>query len=284
MTSSRNTLIAFLLNLVFAIIEFIFGILFNSSAILADSIHDFGDATAIGISAFLEKFSNREADQKFSLGYKRFSLTGALITAIILISGSTWVVIENIPKLFHPEPVNQDGMLILGIIAILVNLTASYVVHSGKSKNEDILSLHFLEDTLGWLAVIVVALILRFTDWYFLDPLLSLIIAAFILSKALPRLWSILKIFLDAVPDEIDLEHLQTALSQLDNIVSINQVTVWSMDGLENLAIVHACLKDPNKVSQSKASIRDYFEQLGITEVNIEIDQDLYEHDCHKRK
>ena len=195
MTTNRAVWLAFFLNLSFAIVEFIAGGVFGSSAVLADSVHDLGDAIAIGLSAFLETISNREEDSHYTLGYKRFSLLGALITAVILMTGSVLVILENITKIFHPQPVNDKGILWLGIIAVTINVLASLVVRKGKTKNESILSLHFLEDTLGWLAVILMAIILRFTDWYILDPLLSLVISFFILSKAIPRLWSTLKLF-----------------------------------------------------------------------------------------
>ena len=193
--------LAFLLNLSFAIVEFIAGGIFGSSAVLADSVHDLGDALAIGLSAFLETISNRKEDSHYTLGYKRFSLLGAMVTAVILMTGSGMVILENMVKLFHPQPVNEEGLLWLGIIAISVNVLASLVIRKGQTKNESILSLHFLEDTLGWLAVILMAIVLRFTDWYILDSLLSLAISFFILSKAIPRFWSTLKIFLDAVPE-----------------------------------------------------------------------------------
>ena len=200
--------LAFLLNLSFAIVEFIAGGIFGSSAVLADSVHDFGDAIAIGISAFLESISNRKEDSHYTLGYKRFSLLGAMVTAVILMTGSGMVILENMVKLFHPQPVNEEGLLWLGIIAISVNVLASLVIRKGQTKNESILSLHFLEDTLGWLAVILMAIVLRFTDWYILDPLLSLAISFFILSKAIPRFWSTLKIFLDAVPEGVDIKQV----------------------------------------------------------------------------
>ena len=186
MKSSQKMMIAFLLNSSFAIIEVFFGLAFNSSAVLADAVHDTGDALAIGLSTLLEKISNKKEDSRYTLGYKRYSLLGAILTSIILITGSLLVLWENVPKIFAPEPVDYNGMLVLGIVAILVNLAASKVVSHGHSHNESILSLHFLEDILGWLAVILVSIVLRFTDWYFLDPLLSLLIAVFILSQALP--------------------------------------------------------------------------------------------------
>ena len=283
MKTKHAVWLAFFLNLSYAIVEFIAGGLFGSSAVLADSVHDMGDAIAIGLSAFLETISNREEDSHYTLGYKRFSLLGALITAVILMTGSVLVILENITKMFHPQPVNDKGILWLGIIAVTINVLASLVVRKGKTKNESILSLHFLEDTLGWVAVILMAIVLRFTDWYILDPLLSLVISIFILSKAIPRFWSTLKIFLDAVPEGVDIQRVKSDLEQLDHVASINQLNLWTMDGLEKNAIVHVCLKEIEQMELCKESIRTLLKNYGFQNITIEVDADLETHQAHKR-
>ena len=284
MSSKTSIWLAFFLNLSYAIVEFIAGGIFGSSAVLADSVHDLGDAIAIGISAFLETISNREEDRQYTLGYKRFSLLGALVTAVILITGSILVILENITKLFNPQPVNDEGILWLGIIAVSINLLASLVVRKGKTKNESILSLHFLEDTLGWLAVILMAIILKFTDWYILDPLLSLVISFFILSKAIPRFWSTLKIFLDAVPEGVETGNLEKDLEALINVKSVNQLSIWSMDGLENNAIIHLCLEDWEQMMETKNQVRHLLEERGIQNITIEVDASQSNHAQHKRR
>ena len=284
MKAKYTVWLAFFLNLSFAIVEFIAGGIFGSSAVLADSVHDFGDAVAIGISAFLESISNRKEDSHYTLGYKRFSLLGAMVTAVILMTGSGMVILENMVKLFHPQPVNEEGLLWLGIIAISVNVLASLVIRKGQTKNESILSLHFLEDTLGWLAVILMAIVLRFTNWYILDPLLSLVISFFILSKALPRFWSTLKIFLDAVPEGVDIQKIKTDLAELNHVASINQLNLWTMDGLEKNAIVHVCLKEMEHMETCKESIRIFLKDCGFQNITIEVDADLESHQAHKRK
>ena len=278
MKSSKNMTIAFLLNFSFAIIEFIFGLLFHSSAVLADAIHDTGDALAIGLSTLFEKISNRKEDRNYTLGYKRYSLLGALLTSVILLIGSTLVIVENVPKLFAPERVNYDGMLILGIVAIVVNTAASRVVSRGHSHNESILSLHFLEDILGWLAVIGVSIILRFTDWYFLDPLLSLIIAGFILSKALPKFWENIQIFLDHVPSDVDLSQLYQEIAVLENVRAITQLNVWTTDGLEKYAMLHICLENPKLLAETQIVLRQKLLAYGIAKVTIQTDESLQEH------
>ena len=283
MKTKHAVWIAFFLNLSYAIVEFIAGGIFGSSAVLADSVHDLGDAIAIGISAFLESISNREEDSHYTLGYKRFSLLGAMVTAVILMTGSVLVILENITKLFHPQPVNDEGILWLGIIAVTINVLASLVVRKGKTKNESILSLHFLEDTLGWIAVILMALILRFTDWYILDPLLSLVISFYILSKAIPRFWSTLKIFLDAVPEGVNIQKIETDLAELEHVASINQLNLWTMDGLEKNAIVHVCLEHVKHMEVCKESIRNLLKESGFQNITIEVDEDLATHRAHKR-
>ena len=283
MKTKHAVWLAFFLNLSYAIVEFIAGGLFGSSAVLADSVHDMGDAIAIGVSAFLETISNREEDSHYTLGYKRFSLLGAMVTAVILMTGSVLVILGNITKLFHPQAVNDEGILWLGIIAVSINVLASLVVRKGKTKNESILSLHFLEDTLGWVAVILMAIVLRFTDWYILDPLLSLVISIFILSKAIPRFWSTLKIFLDAVPEGVDIKQVKSDLEQLDHVTSINQLNLWTMDGLEKNAIVHVCLKEIEQMELCKESIRSKLKDCGFQNITIEIDADLASHQTHKR-
>ena len=284
MKAKYTVWLAFFLNLSYAIVEFIAGGIFGSSAVLADSIHDLGDAIAIGISAFLETISNREEDRRYTLGYKRFSLLGALVTSVILITGSTLVILENITKIFNPQPVNDEGILWLGIIAVSTNVLASLVVRKGKTKNESILSLHFLEDTLGWLAVILMAIILRFTDWYILDSLLSLVISIFILTKTLPRFWSALKIFLEAVPEGVEAGNLEKDLETLTNVKSVNQLSIWSMDGLENNAIIHICIKDWEKIMETKEAVRQFLEERGVQNITIEVDTSQSDHAQHKRK
>ena len=283
MKTKHAVWLAFFLNLSYAIVEFIAGGVFGSSAVLADSVHDLGDAIAIGVSAVLETISNREEDSQYTLGYKRFSLLGALITAVILMTGSVLVILENLTKLFHPQPVNDEGILWLGIIAVTINVLASLVVRKGKTKNESILSLHFLEDTLGWVAVILMAIVLRFKDWYILDPLLSLVISFFVLSKAIPRFWSTLKVFLDAVPEGVDIKKIKSDLEQLEHVASVNQLNLWTMDGLEKNAIVHVCLKQIEDMEASKKAIRHHLKDIGFHNITIEVDSDQDSHACHKR-
>lgn len=272
MTSSKNTFIAFLLNLGFAIIEIIFGLLFQSSAVLADAIHDLGDALAIGGSAIMQKYAEKPADARYPFGYKRWNTLAALLTATILISGSGLVLFENIPQLFNPQPVNQDGMLILGLVAIVINLLATKFVQDGHSHNQSILSLHFLEDILGWLGVIIVSIVLQFTDWYILDPLLAIGISIFILSQALPKAVETIKILLETQPHNLPLDTIHVQLLEIDGIQSIENLQIWTLDGYEHCATIRLSLNQLTKTNEVKEQVRTLLASHNITQITIEID------------
>lgn len=271
MSSSKNSFIAFILNLTFSILEFIFGVLFHSSAILADAVHDLGDALAIGSSAIMQKYANKPANSHYPFGYKRWNIFAAMLTSTILIVGSVLILIENIPNLFNPQPVNQDGMLILGIIAVIINLLASRVVKGGHSHNESILSLHFLEDILGWLAVILVSLILQFTEWYILDPLLSLGIAIFILSKALPKSWNNIRILLEVTPQGLNIEEVEGALVAIEGVEEIVAFKVWTLDGFEHCATLTLSVTSTAKRQSIKESVRFLLHTYAVEQVTIEV-------------
>lgn len=271
MSSSKNSFIAFILNLTFSILEFIFGVLFHSSAILADAVHDLGDALAIGSSAIMQKYANKPANSHYPFGYKRWNIFAAMLTSTILIVGSVLILIENIPNLFNPQPVNQDGMLILGIIAVIINLLASRVVKGGHSHNESILSLHFLEDILGWLAVILVSLILQFTEWYILDPLLSLGIAIFILSKALPKAWNNIRILLEVTPQGLNIEEVEGALVAIEGVEEIVAFKVWTLDGFEHCATLTLSVTSTAKRQSIKESVRFLLHTYAVEQVTIEV-------------
>ena len=133
MKTEKNILIAFILNLVFSIFEFIGGAITNSIAIMSDSIHDMGDAMSIGISYFLEKKSMKKPDDKYTYGYVRYSVIGSTITTIILILGSLFVIYNAIKRIINPVEINYDGMIIFAVVGVVVNFLAAYYTKDGDS-------------------------------------------------------------------------------------------------------------------------------------------------------
>ena len=162
--SSNNIKVAFFLNFAFTILEIIGGLYVNSIAIISDAIHDLGDTISLGTSWYLEEKSYKKSNKKFSFGYKRFSLLGALINSIILIIGSLYVITEAVGRILEPEHTDAKGMIFFAVIGVLVNGYAAWKLSSGKTMNEKVASWHLVEDVLGWVAVLVVGIILNFKD------------------------------------------------------------------------------------------------------------------------
>lgn len=271
MLAHHKSFMAFLLNLTFALIEIVFGLVFQSSAILADAVHDLGDALAIGGSILMQTYATRPADGQYPFGYHRWNSLAACLTSFILLLGSGLMIWHTIPAILHPRPVNKDGMLILGILALVINGLAAKLVHKGHSHNERILSLHFLEDILGWLAIIFLALVLRFTDWYILDPLLSLLISLFILYKAIPTAWENLRTLLETTPQTIPLPAVRQDLLAISGVETIEQLQVWTLDGSHHCATLTLHFTQTAPHQATKQAIRQVLASYQIRQVTIEV-------------
>lgn len=280
MKSEKNILIAFLLNFSFAIFEFIGGMFTNSIAIISDSVHDIGDAISIGISYFLEKKSKKEPDNMYTYGYSRYSVLGATLTTVILLLGSFLVIYNSIKRLINPVEINYNGMIIFALFGVIINLLAAYFTSKGHSLNQKSVNLHMLEDVLGWIVVLVGAVIMRFTNISMLDPIMSIGVSIFILIHALKNFKSILDLFLEKIPNGIKIDEIKHHLLEIKNIKDIHHIHIWSIDGYNNYATMHVVVNDKN--INVKKEIREELEEHGISHVTIEI-EDIDE-DCSDTK
>ena len=241
---------AFFLNVTFTIIEFIGGWLTNSTAIMADAVHDLGDSLSIGFAWILSRFSNKEASDKYSYGYRRLTLFGALVNCIVLVVGSVWVLFEAIPRLSNPEMPVVEGMLGLAILGVAVNGYAVFKLKAGETLNEKVLTWHLLEDVLGWVAVLIVSIVLLFVDLPILDPLLSIGFTLFILFNVFKNLKSTIVLFLQAAPDEETQESIKESLTNLPEVNGVHHLHFWSLDGESHVLTAHIELVEKTDVDE----------------------------------
>lgn len=244
-TESSNIALAFWLNFSFAIIEFIGGIFTNSVAIIADAIHDLGDSLAIGFAWIASKVAAKQPTSRYSYGFRRWSLLSALISGLILLLGSAWVLSEAIPRLWQPELPHTGGMFLLALLGIAVNGVAVLRLRRGKTQNEKVLSWHLLEDVLGWVAVLLGAILMHFTGWAWLDPALCIGFSVFILLNVLKSLRQTLALFLQVTPDPALLQQISAQLAELDFIKGIHHMHLWSLDGEQHVLTMHVEIAMP---------------------------------------
>lgn len=268
--STKNIRTAFFLNLAFAFVELIGGIITNSVAILSDAVHDFGDSISLAIAWALQKKSNKAKDDKYSYGYKRFSLLSSVILSGILLVGSILILVEAIGRLFNPQEVNAQGMLWLSILGIIVNGLAALSVKRGKTLNERAVFLHIMEDVLGWIGVLVISIVMIFTSLPILDPILSISITIWVLYNVYKNLKATFNILLQAFPKNVDVKKLTKEIEAIDNVISIHDLHIWTQDGNSHVMTLHIVAE--KNYETIKLKVREMVKAYNIDHVTIEFE------------
>ena len=274
-SSGKNLKIAFFINLSFTLLEIVGGLYVNSVAILSDALHDLGDTFSLGLSWYLNEHSKKKPNNKFTFGYNRFSLMGAFINSIILIGGSIYIITEAIQRLMNPEDSDAEGMLLFAIIGIVVNGYAAFKLSGGKTLNERVVSLHLLEDVLGWVAVLIASIVMIFVDAPYLDPLLSLGITLYILYNVIRRLRETLVIMLQGTPYDIDPEKLKNEILQVQDVQSLHHVHIWSLEGENHVFAAHVRISNAtsfNEVLRIKNAIKAILKKYPFSHYTIEVE------------
>lgn len=270
MKTEKKILTAFILNFAFSVFELAGGIFTGSVAILSDAIHDFGDAAGIGTSYFLEKKSRRQPDESHTYGYARYSVLGSVITTLILLFGSAVVIYNAVCRLISPREINFDGMIIFAVAGVCINLCAAYFTRGGDSLNQKAVNLHMLEDVLGWAVVLAGAVIMRFTDWWFIDPVMSVGVSIFILTNAAKNLKDAVDLFLEKTPLGISVAEIAEHISAIDGVIDVHHIHLRSLDGQCNYATMHIVTdSEPQKI---KKAIREELREHGISHATLELE------------
>lgn len=271
MKTERKIFLAFILNLVFSAIEFVGGVLTGSVAIASDAVHDLGDALSIGSSYFLEKKSNGKPDGRYTYGYRRFSVLGGFITTVILVVGSVFVIYGAISRLINPIEINYNGMIIFAVFGVLVNGLSAFFTRGKGSINQRAVNLHMFEDVLGWVVVLVGAVVIKFTGWLFLDAVMSIGVAFFVLINAVKNLGEIGKLFLVKTPDGINAEEILLRVKSLDGVLDAHHIHVWSLDGESIYATLHVVAD--NYSPEIKKAVKEELKEFNISHSVVEFEQ-----------
>lgn len=282
MKSEKNILIAFILNLAFSIFEFIGGIFTNSVAIISDSIHDIGDAMSIGISYVLEKKSKKQPDNIYTYGYLRYSVLGSIITVVILLVGSILVIVNSVNRILNPQEINANGMIVFAVIGVVVNFLAAFFTRHGDSINQKAVNLHMIEDVLGWIVVLIGAVVIKFTNFKLIDPILSICVAVYIFIHAFQHLKEAIDLFLVKIPKGIDVDEIKHHLKEIEGVLDVHHIHIWSMDGNSNYATMHVVVDNNSK--DIKKAVKEELHEHNITHATIEIeskDEHCDDKHCH---
>ncbi|HDR72901.1 MAG TPA: cation transporter [Methanoculleus sp.] len=274
--SEANIRTAFILNLLFTIVEVAGGIYTGSLAITADALHDLGDSFSLGLAWFFERIAQKKPSSLFSYGYRRFSLLAALINALVLIGGSILILSLAVPGLFSPGTPDAPGMFLLSLLGITANGAAAYRMRGGKTLNEQLVVWHLLEDVLGWAAVLVVSIVLLFRDIAWLDPALSILITLFVLWNVIRNSRRTLLIFLQGVPPSLSIDAVEEALVALLGVCEVHDTHIWSLDGEHHILTAHVVIDadtPADAVREIRCRVKQRAAEMGISHATIEIEE-----------
>jgi len=284
-TGARSLRVAFFINLAFTLVEVAGGLWTDSIAVLTDALHDAGDCLVLGTAWYLQRVALKGRDVRYSYGYGRYSMLGGWLTSLVLVAGALGMLMITLPGLADPAMPHTTGMIGIALFGLLMNGLAAWTLHAGNTLNERGAYLHLLEDVLGWSAVLLGAILIHFTGWSVIDPLLSIGISLFILYNAVGTLRKGTRILMQQVPDGIDLQQVRERLLAIPHVVDLHDQHTWTLDGSFIVHTVHVVVGDVDlqQALDIKCRVREVLRMSGIHHATIELEWEQEEcgTSCH---
>lgn len=276
-TGDQRLTAAVVVNVVLTLAQVVGGILANSLSLIADALHNFSDAAALGIALFARKISRKPADHLKTFGYKRAELIAALINLTTLIIIGLYLIYEAIFRFIQPEPVAGWTVIIVAGIALLVDVVTAILTFSQSKHSLNIKAafLHNVSDALSSVGVMIAGVLIIYYDWYWVDPLLTLLIAGYVLYQGFSLMPKTIHILMEGAPARINLDDLVTMMESLDQVESVHHVHVWQLDEHRNALEAHVVvskqnLRDIESIKQKiKSVLSDHY---GISHSTIEME------------
>jgi cobalt-zinc-cadmium efflux system protein len=278
-SNQRRVMIALVLTGTFMVVEVVGGILSGSLALLADAGHMLTDTMALGLAAMAFHVSQRPPDGKLTYGYQRFQILAAFVNGLSLLAIVGWILFEAARRFVTPREILAETMLVIAVAGLIVNLISFIVLHTGDKENLNIrgAALHVAGDLLGSVAAIVAAVVILYTGWTLIDPLLSIAVAGLILRSA----WALVKrsahVLLEGAPEWLDVDSMQQRIVQkVDAVEGIHHVHIWGLTPQQLMLTMHVTLNGPvDSQSDVVRKIKEILqEDYGVGHSTIEVELD----------
>lgn len=276
--STRAIWWALLLNAGFTVIEFTAGYFSHSVAVLSDAVHDLGDCFTIGFALLLQKYARKGASDRFPFGYARLSAASAVLTSVVLITGSAFMLYEAVLRIYANEHEIRTSIVIpVSIIGLIFNGLAARFLFHGHSHDpghaRKAIALHFIEDILGWAAVLVGSVIIYFTGYTAIDSILSALISLFILFQACRNLARVIPVFFNTRPATVSQQETEQLVKEILGPEIIHSVRIWTIDGSSHVLLISLTLSpafDPAAFRIQKETLQQKLAPLGIHTVHYD--------------
>ena len=275
-TDVNNALvIGILLNFLFVVIEVVIGLHINSLSLLSDAGHNLADVGSLLLSLIAFKLLKVRSNKKYTYGYKKTTVLTSLFNSVVLLVSIGAIIYEAVHHFFHPQPLPGGTIAIVAAIGIIVNGLSAYLFLKNKEKDLNIKSayLHLLSDALVSLGLVIGGIVIYYTHLYWIDPVLSILIALTILVSTWNLLRDSFRLSMDGVPKNIDLDQIRKEAMAIDGVKDVYHVHVWAMSTTENAMTAHIILNnlvDKEKEGKIKSEIRHKMLHQNIQHVTLE--------------
>ena len=272
----KNLVFSILLNLVITIAQIVGGIISGSLALISDALHNFSDVLSLSFSLLAHKLSRRKASIDHTFGYKRAELIAAFINAITLIVVALFLVYEATSRLFHPKQIESTLVIWLAILGIVVNGGSVLLLKKDSEHNLNMKSayLHLLTDMMASVAVLVGGLLMKFYSWFWVDSVMTLLIAFYLIYVSYDLIKSATKMLMLFTPDYIDIKEIVREVHKINGVNKLHHIHVWNLNDDELHLEAHLDCSDDIKMSEFNELLDKIehvlFEQFHINHINIQ--------------
>jgi cobalt-zinc-cadmium efflux system protein len=276
---SRRMTMALILICLIAVVEAIGGWLTGSLALLSDAGHMWTDVSALGLALLAAWFAARPANRKRTYGYARLEILSALVNGVLLVAITVFIVVEALARFKSPVAVQLGPMALVASIGFGANLLALGFLHAGHSLNARAAFLHVLGDALSSLGVLVGALVMRLTGWFWVDPLISIAISAVVVVGSWRVLREAVDVLLETVPPHVDMDGVEALLCEIPRVNGVHDLHVWTVGAGMVALSAHLIVDDPAVCDSDgilAAAKRSLVERFGIDHSTLQIESEGY--------
>ncbi len=274
--SGKNLGIAVILNLLISVGQLIGGLLSGSMALLTDALHNFSDVLSLLLSWFTNRLAQKPADLQFTFGYKRAEILAAFVNALTLVFIALFLIIEAVKRLYNPEPVLSQWVIYFALGSIGINVLSVVLLHNDTKHSLNIKSayLHLLTDVMTSVAVLIGGLLMKYFHIYWIDSLLSVLIAGYLIYSSLDIIRHSIRILMQASPKEVDLDLIKKQILSLEGVQSVDKIHFWQLN--EHDFFAHIFLQySENDARILQAKIQDFIPENTQVCFSINIYQSL---------
>lgn len=271
---NKAFIIGISLNLAFVVAEFLAGFWYNSLGLLSDAGHNLGDVASLVLAMLAFRLAKVHPTSSYTYGYKKSTVLVSLMNAVILLVAVGIIIAESITKLIHPQPVEGDAIAWVAGIGVVINAVTAWLFMKDKDKDLNVKGayLHMAADALVSIGVVVSGIVIAYTGWYIIDPIIGLGIAIAIIVSTWGLLRDSLRLSLDGVPAGTDIVKVEEVIHAVKGVKGVHHLHIWAISTTETALTAHISIEDVSEMERIKQEIKHELQHAGVQHATLEFE------------